>query len=163
MKFAVIGAGAIGGFLGARLALAGEDVTFVARGANLEAIRRNGFRLIEEDGTERLATSAKARAIDEPGAYDVIFLAVKAQQVAGLARDLSGLLGPETEVVTLQNGVPWWFFYKLGGPYEGRQIHVTDPDGVIAANIAPERIIGASRWASSTGRNPTAVAPSPKP
>ncbi|HZC17096.1 MAG TPA: 2-dehydropantoate 2-reductase [Caulobacteraceae bacterium] len=143
MKFAVIGAGAIGGFLGARLALAGEDVTFVARGANLEAIRRNGFRLIEEDGTERLATSAKARAIDEPGAYDVIFLAVKAQQVAGLARDLSGLLGPETEVVTLQNGVPWWFFYKLGGPYEGRQIHVTDPDGVIAANIAPERIIGA--------------------
>jgi 2-dehydropantoate 2-reductase len=143
VKFAVLGAGAIGGFLGARLALAGEDVTFIARGANLEAIRRNGFKLIEEDGAERVATSAAARTIDEPGAYDVIFLAVKAQQVAGLSKDVSRLLGPETVVVTLQNGVPWWFFHKLGGPFEGRPVHIADPDGVIAANIPSERVIGA--------------------
>jgi 2-dehydropantoate 2-reductase len=143
LRFAVVGAGAIGGYLGARLALAGEDVTFIARGANLAAIGRDGFRLIEADGAERHAATAKAKAIDAPGDYDVILLAVKAQQVPGLAPDLSHLLGAETAAVTLQNGVPWWFFYKLSGPYEGRPVHVADPDGVIAAHIPPDRIIGA--------------------
>ena len=143
MKFAVVGAGAIGGYLGARLALAGEDVTFIARGANLAAIGRDGFKLIEADGAERIAVNAKAKPIDAPGDYDVIFLAVKAQQVAGLAKDVSRLLGPKTVVVTLQNGVPWWFFHKLAGPYEGRPVQVADPGGVIAANIPPDRIIGA--------------------
>ncbi len=142
MRFAVVGAGAIGGYLGARLALAGEDLTFIARGANLEAITRQGFKLIEEDGSERIATTAKARSIDEAGAYDVILLAVKAQQVPALAKDLARLLGPETVLVTLQNGVPWWFFHKLEGPYQDRPVHIADPDGVIAANIAPEHVIG---------------------
>lgn len=143
MKVAVVGAGAIGGFLGARLALAGQDVTFIARGANLAAIAQSGFKLIEADGAERAATSAKAAPIDEPGDYDVVFLAVKAQQVAGLAAGVSRLIGPATAVVTLQNGVPWWFFHKLVGPYEGRPVHIADPDGVIAANIPSERVIGA--------------------
>jgi 2-dehydropantoate 2-reductase len=143
VRFAVVGAGAIGGYLGARLALAGEDVTFIARGANLAAIGQGGFKLIEADGTERTATSAKAKPIDEPGDYDVVFLAVKAQQVTALAVGVSRLIGPTTAVVTLQNGVPWWFFHKLGGPYEGRPVHIADPDGVIAANIPADRIIGA--------------------
>jgi len=143
MRFAVVGAGAIGGFLGARLALAGADVTFIARGANLEAIGRDGFKLIEEDGVERVALNAKAAPIDQPGAYDVILLGVKAQQVPGLAKDVARLMGPETVVVTLQNGVPWWFFHKLGGPYQDRPVHTADPDGVIAANIPGDRIIGA--------------------
>ncbi len=143
MKFAVVGAGAIGGYLGARLALAGEDVTFIVRGANLTAIGRDGLKLIEADGAERIAANAKAKPIDAPGDYDVIFLAVKAQQVAALAQDVSRLLGPKTVVVTLQNGVPWWFFHELDGPYEGRPVHVADPDGVIAANIPPDRVIGA--------------------
>jgi 2-dehydropantoate 2-reductase len=143
VKVAVVGAGAIGGFLGARLALAGQDVTFIARGANLAAIAQSGFKLIEADGAERAATSAKAAPIDEPGDYDVVFLAVKAQQVAGLAAGVSRLIGPATAVVTLQNGVPWWFFHKLVGPYEGRPVHIADPDGVIAANIPSERVIGA--------------------
>jgi 2-dehydropantoate 2-reductase len=143
VRFAVIGAGAIGGLIGARLALAGEDVTFIARGANLAAINQGGFRLIEADGAERTATSARAKAIDEAGGYDVILLAVKAQQVPGLAEGISRLLGPATSVVTLQNGVPWWFFHALEGPYEGRAVHVADPDGVIAANIPAERVIGA--------------------
>ena len=143
MRMAVVGAGAIGGFLGARLALAGEDVTFIARGANLAAIGRDGFRLIEADGVERIATTAKAKAIDEPGDYDVIFLAVKAQQVAALAKDLARLLRLGTAVVTLQNGAPWWFLHKLSGAYENRPIRVADPDGVIAANIPADRIIGA--------------------
>ena len=143
MRFAVIGAGAIGGFLGARLALAGADVTFVARGANLEAIGRDGFKLIEEDGVERVATNAKTAPIEQSGAYDVILLAVKAQQVPGLAKDIARLIGSETVLVTLQNGVPWWFFHKLEGPYQGRPVHIADPDGVIADNIPADRVVGA--------------------
>jgi 2-dehydropantoate 2-reductase len=143
VRIAVVGAGAIGGYLGARLALAGQDVTFIARGANLAAIGQGGFKLIEADGAERTATSAKAEPIDEPGDYDVVFLAVKAQQVAALAVGVSRLIRPTTAVVTLQNGVPWWFFHKLVGPYEGRPVHIADPDGVIAANIPADRVIGA--------------------
>ena len=143
MRFAVVGAGAIGGYLGARLALAGEDVTFIARGANLAAIRRDAFKLIEADGAERIAPTAKAKAIDERGDYDVVFLAVKAQQVPALAKDVARLLKPDTALVTLQNGVPWWFFHKLAGPYENRSVRVADPDGVIAASIPADSVIGA--------------------
>jgi 2-dehydropantoate 2-reductase len=143
MKFGVIGAGAIGGYLGARLALAGEDVSFIVRGANLEAIRRNGFRLIEEDGREAVARNVKAAAIDEAGVFDAVLLAVKANQVAAVAPNVPGLLGEDGAVVTLQNGVPWWFFHDLPGPYEGRSVASVDPDGVIAANIPAERVVGA--------------------
>ncbi|HET9702215.1 MAG TPA: 2-dehydropantoate 2-reductase N-terminal domain-containing protein, partial [Burkholderiales bacterium] len=88
MKFAVFGAGSIGGLLGARLALAGEDVTFIARGANLEAIRSNGFKLIEEDGKEVVASNAKAAAVNEAGPHDVVLLAMKAHQVTAIAKDV---------------------------------------------------------------------------
>jgi 2-dehydropantoate 2-reductase len=142
MKFAVVGAGSIGGYLGARLALAGEEVTFVARGANLEAIRKNGFKLIEEDGSERVAANVRAAPVQDAGPHDVVLLAVKAHQVGALAKDVRGLFGPETMVVTLQNGVPWWYFYKHGGEFEGRPVKTVDPDGTIAANIENERIIG---------------------
>ncbi len=139
----MVGAGAIGGYLGARLALADEDVTFIARGANREAIGRSGFKLIEADGAERVVAGAKVEAIGEAGRFDVVLLAVKAQQVTALAKDVGRLFGPATSVVTLQNGVPWWFFHKFGGPYDGRPVESVDPQGVIAAHIAPERIIGA--------------------
>jgi 2-dehydropantoate 2-reductase len=142
MTFAVVGAGSIGGYLGARLALAGEDVTFVARGANLAAIQKDGFKLIEEDGTERIAATVKAEPIDACGPHDVVLLAVKAHQVGALAKDLAGLIGPDTTLVTLQNGVPWWYFYKLPGPYEGRPVQAADPDGVIAQSIDSASIIG---------------------
>ena len=149
MKLAVVGAGSIGGYLGARLALAGEDVTFVARGANLAAIRENGFRLIEEDGTEQVATGVKALPIDQCGPQDAVLLAVKAHQVGALAKDLRGLFGPDTSVVTLQNGIPWWYFHKLPGPYEGRPVQSADPDGTAAANIENARIIGAVVYPAS--------------
>ena len=142
MKIAVVGAGSIGGFLGARLALAGEEVTFIARGANLQAIRANGFRIIEEDGSERVAAGVRAAAIAEAGPHDVVLLALKAHQVTPVARDLGALCGPDTAVVTLQNGIPWWYFYKHGGEFEGRAVQSVDPDGTIAAAIANERIIG---------------------
>jgi len=142
MRVAVVGAGSIGGFLGARLALAGEDVTFIARGANLETIVRDGFKLIEEDGTERVAATVKAAAIKDGTPHDYVLLALKAHQVAAVAPELHRLLGPETAVVTLQNGVPWWYFHALDGPYRDRPVASADPDGSIAAHIPNERIIG---------------------
>ncbi|OAI49433.1 2-dehydropantoate 2-reductase [Planctomycetaceae bacterium SCGC AG-212-F19] len=142
MKFAVVGAGSVGGYLGARLALAGEEVTFVARGANLAAIAGHGFKLIEEDGTEKVATNVRAAGLHEAGPYDVVLLAVKAHQIPALAPQLRGLFGPDTVVVTLQNGIPWWFFYKWGGEYEGRPIRSVDPEDSIATHIENERVVG---------------------
>ncbi|MGE3804603.1 MAG: 2-dehydropantoate 2-reductase [Gemmataceae bacterium] len=142
MRFAVVGAGSVGGYLGTRLALAGEDVTFVARGASLAAVAEHGFKLIEEDGSERLAKGVRAVPIHDAGPHDVVLLAVKAHQIPGIAADLRGLFGPDTIVVTLQNGVPWWFFYKWGGPHEGRPVRAVDPEGTIATHIESERVIG---------------------
>jgi 2-dehydropantoate 2-reductase len=143
MKIAIVGAGAIGGYLGARLALAGEDVTFIARNRNLEAINARGFRLIEEDGREQVASTARAvQKMADAGPQDAVLITVKAHQVKDLLPDLRALFGPETTVVTMINGVPWWYFHKLSGPYEGRAVSSVDPDGAIAAHIEPERVIG---------------------
>jgi 2-dehydropantoate 2-reductase len=143
MKIAVVGAGAIGGYLGAKLALAGEDVTFIARRRNLEAINANGFRLILEDGREEHA--ANVRAVEryaDAGPQDAVLLTVKAHQVRDLLPDLTALFGPQTMVVTMINGVPWWYFHKLGVAYEGRKLESVDPGGTIDAHIAAERVIG---------------------
>jgi 2-dehydropantoate 2-reductase len=142
MRFAIVGAGSIGGYLGARLALAGEDVTFIARGANLEALRRNGIRLIEPDGTERACSNVQAVSFADCGPRDIVLLAVKAHQVPPIAADVRKLFGAHTSVVTLQNGIPWWYFYRHGGPLEGHVVHAVDPDGDIATHIENERIIG---------------------
>ncbi len=143
MRIAVVGAGAIGGYLGARLAIAGEDVTFIARNKNLAAIQANGFRLILEDGSEQHAPTAKAvQRMADAGPQDAVLLTVKAHQVRDLLPELRDLFGPQTMVVTMINGVPWWYFHKLGGPYEGRPLSSVDPDGAIAAHIEPERVIG---------------------
>ena len=143
MKIAVVGAGAIGGYLGAKLAIAGEDVTFIARNKNLAAIRANGFRLVLEDGSAQHAPTDKAvQDMAEAGPQDVVLLTVKAHQVVDLLPGLRALFGPETVVVTMINGVPWWYFHKLAGPWEGRQLESVDPGGTIARHIEPERVIG---------------------
>jgi 2-dehydropantoate 2-reductase len=150
VKIAVVGAGAIGGYLGAKLAIAGEDVTFIARNRNLEAINANGFRLILEDGSQ--AHAPTARAVQKPadaGPQDVVLLTVKAHQVADLLPDLRGLFGPQTMVVTMINGMPWWYFQRLGGAWEGRVLESVDPGGRIAAQIEPERIIGSVVYPAS--------------
>jgi 2-dehydropantoate 2-reductase len=109
MKFAVVGAGAIGGYLGAKLAIAGEDVTFIARNRNLAAINANGFKLINEDGSTQHAASVRAvQAMADAGPQDVVLLTVKAHQVGDLLPDLQALFGPQTVVVTMINGIPWW-------------------------------------------------------
>ena len=143
MKIAIVGAGAIGGLLGARLSLAGEDVAFIARNRNLLAIEQNGFRLIEEDGREQHAPRVRAYADGgEAGAQDAVLLTVKAHQVRDVLPAMQGLLGPETAVVTMINGLPWWYFQRLPGPYENRRLESVDPGGAIAATIGAERVIG---------------------
>ena len=150
MKIAVVGAGAIGGYLGAKLSLAGEEVTVVARNRNLEAISARGLKLILEDGTEQHAPAVKAVQVpSDAGPQDVVLLAVKAHQVIDLLPAMRGLFGPNTMVVTLINGVPWWYFHKLAGPWEGRVLESVDPGGRIAAQIEPERIIGSVVYPAS--------------
>ncbi|MDR6534777.1 2-dehydropantoate 2-reductase [Variovorax soli] len=143
MKIAVIGAGAIGGLVGARLALAGEDVTFIVRGANLDAIATNGFRLISADGEEQVARNVKATdRYDQAGPQDIVVLAMKAHQVEAVTNEVPKLFGPETVVVTMQNGIPYWYFQKHGGPLEGTTVRSVDPHGVVAARVPAARVIG---------------------
>lgn len=143
MKIAVVGAGAIGGYLGAKLALAGEEVTFIARNKNLAAINANGFRLQLEDGSEQHASRVRAvQHMAEAGVQDAVLLTLKAHQVKDVLPDLRALFGPDTMVVTMINGVPWWYFQQLSGPYEGQRLESVDPGGFIARHIETERIIG---------------------
>lgn len=143
MKIAIIGAGAIGGYVGVKLALAGEDVTFIVRGENLRAIRAHGMRLQLPDGSEQVARDVRATdSYAEAGEQDLVIVATKAHQLAGVAGELPRLLGPDTPVVTMQNGIPFWYFHKAGGPLEGMPVHSVDVDGELARRIPPDRVIG---------------------
>jgi len=142
MKIAVVGAGAIGGYVGGWLAAAGEDVTFIARGANLDAICRNGMRVVGEDGKEIVAKTAAFEKTADAGKQDCVILAVKAHQVAAIAADVDAMCDKHTSIVTMQNGIPWWYFHKHGGQYEGTVVRAADPDGSIAKTIDAGRVIG---------------------
>ncbi len=143
MKICVVGAGSIGGMLGVKLALAGEDVTLIARGPHLAAIRANGLKLVGHDGTEQVARNVQATSsMAEAGVQDVVILGMKAQQLPPVAADLKAMFGPETVVVPTQNGVPFWYFQKHGGELDGRIVESVDPGGVCVANIEKERIVG---------------------
>jgi len=143
MKVAIIGCGAIGGYVGAKLALAGERVTFIARGANLEAVQRRGVRLILADGTEQVASNVTAtRDCVTAGAQELVILAVKAHQLEAVAHDVPHLYGPDTVVVTMQNGIPYWYFHHHGGEWAGSVVRSVDPSGVIARLIPPEKVVG---------------------
>jgi 2-dehydropantoate 2-reductase len=150
MRIAVVGAGAIGGYLGGWLAASGEDVTFIARGANLEAIRDNGMRVIGEDGTEVTAKGRAVERMSDAGPHDVVLLTVKAHQVAAVAGDLAHLYHDDTTVVTMQNGIPWWYFQKHGGEFDGRPVRSADPDGAIARSIDAERVVGSVVYPAAT-------------
>jgi len=143
MKIAIVGAGAIGGYLGAKLSNAGEAVTFIARNQNLAAIQKEGLRLILEDGREEHAPGVRAvQRMADAGPQDAVLLTVKAHQVGDLLPDLQELLGPKTMVVTMINGIPWWYFHRLAGAHEGRGLESVDPGSRIAGCIESERIIG---------------------
>ncbi|MFN9571582.1 MAG: 2-dehydropantoate 2-reductase [Betaproteobacteria bacterium] len=142
MKICVAGAGAIGGYLAVRLAGIGEEVSVVIRGANLQAVRTHGMTLVEADGSRKVARLAASDRMADLGVQDVVILGMKAHQVAPVVPDLLTLIGPHTLVVTAQNGIPWWYFHKHGGPYEGRRIEAVDPGGVISARLPVERTLG---------------------
>ncbi|MDP3085806.1 MAG: 2-dehydropantoate 2-reductase [Rubrivivax sp.] len=143
MRYAIVGAGAIGGYLGAKLALAGEQVTFIARNQNLAAINARGFKLLLPDGSEQHATGVRAvQDMATAGPQDAVLLTTKAHQLRDLLPGLRALFGPATMVVTMINGLPWWYFHKLAGPYAGRALDSVDPGGELAAGIETERLIG---------------------
>jgi 2-dehydropantoate 2-reductase len=150
MKIAIIGAGAIGGYVGVKLALAGEDVTFIARGANLAALRRDGMKLVMGDGTELVARDV--HATDDyaaAGAHDVVILAMKAHQVADVARNVPKLFDASTAVVTMQNGIPWWYFHEHGGALAGTRLLSVDPTGLATDYIPASRVIGSVVYPAS--------------
>ena len=154
MKICIVGAGAIGGMLGVKLALSGNEVTLILRGANLDAVQQNGLRLIEEDGQELLAQPIRATSvIAEAGVQDVVILTLKAHQVAAIAAELPALMHADTRIITMQNGIPWWYFHKLpgelGSRYQGTPVKTADPDGNIAKYIPVDRVIGSVVYPAS--------------
>ncbi len=143
MRITVVGAGAIGGYLAVRLSRAGADVTCIARGPNLAAIQKSGMKLVLEDGSVEEAPGIRGlQDMAEAGEQDVVLVTLKSHQVQDVAPQMRALFGPRTMVVTMQNGIPWWYFHKLAGPYEGRSVTSVDPQGIVAANVEVERVIG---------------------
>jgi 2-dehydropantoate 2-reductase len=143
MKICVVGAGSIGGLLGVKLALAGNEVTLIARGANLAAIRANGMKLILHDGQELVAGNVKSTdKLTEAGKQDIIILGMKAHQVEPVVDDLASMYHDDTVILPMQNGIPWWYFQRHGGLHEGNGVASVDPNGKIAATIDPKRLLG---------------------
>jgi len=158
MKVAIIGAGAIGAYVGARLALAGEEVTFIARGANLEALRARGVKILKADGHEEVASNVKATGdYGALGPQDIVILAIKAHQVEAIANDVPKLFGPDTVVVPMQNGIPYWYFHRHGGRLEGTSLKSVDPTGLIGRQIPAERVIGCVVYPAAELVSPGAV------
>jgi 2-dehydropantoate 2-reductase len=155
VKIAIVGVGAIGGYLGGLLAASGQNVTFIAR-SNRDAIRREGMTVILENG-DRVVGKGRACSMSEAGPQDVVLLTVKAHQVTAIAPDLHHLCDERTAIVTMQNGIPWWYFHRHGGEYAGREVRAADPDGSIAAHIAPERIIGSVVYPAANLVSPAVV------
>jgi 2-dehydropantoate 2-reductase len=142
MKICIFGAGAIGGLMGAKLAAKGDvDVTFIARGPHLAAMRENGVKLISE-GTEQIVHPRCVESAEEAGPQDYVLVTLKAHSLPSAAKQMQPLLGPDTTIVSAVNGIPWWYFHGLGGAYEGRIVQSVDPDGQVSALLPPSRAIG---------------------
>ena len=156
MKICVVGAGAIGGYLAVRLAGVGHDVSVIVRGPHLAAIRANGLKLIEADGgAEQVATNLVATdRIADLEAQDIVLLALKAHQIEAVVDDLPRLFGSETVMITLQNGIPWWYFQKLGGEYANQVVRTVDPNGELLERIDPDRLVGCIAYPAATVAEP---------
>jgi 2-dehydropantoate 2-reductase len=141
MRICIYGAGAIGGWLGVQLSLAGEDVTLIARGPHLEAMQKNGLKLLI-DGEERVAHPRCVADPAEAGIQDYVIVTLKAHSFPGVVEPMQLLMDEDTAVVTGVNGIPWWYFYKLEGEYENHQLESIDSGGRIWGSIGPQRAIG---------------------
>lgn len=148
MRVAVVGAGAIGGYVGAMLARAGADVSLVARGAHLEGMRHQGLRVVAE-GEEFTVHPPASDDPAEIGEVDIIFLGLKAHQYAEAGGLLAPLMSSQTAVVAAQNGVPWWYFHRHGGEHDGRRVESVDPNGSVTEVIPPERAVGCVVYCST--------------
>jgi 2-dehydropantoate 2-reductase len=156
MRFTVVGAGAIGAFVGAMLSKSGEDVTLIARGAHLRAMQEHGVRVHGEIGD----FEARVSATDDPakvGAVDVVLLTLKAHSLPEIAPRLAPLIAPGTWVVSAQNGIPWWYFYRHGGEWEGTHLESVDPGGVINQSIDSARVIGCVIYPSAAISEPGVI------
>jgi 2-dehydropantoate 2-reductase len=156
MKFAVVGAGAIGAFVGALLAKSEQDVTLIARGAHLRAMKQKGVRVFGEIGE----LNAFPNVTDDPsevGPVDVILLSLKAHSLTEIAPRLAPLIGSETTIVSAQNGIPWWYFQRHGGKLDGTHLETVDPGGVISRNIDPHRVIGCVIYCSTIISEPGVI------
>ena len=156
MKICVVGAGAIGGYVAVRLAHADHDVSAIARGPHLAAIRANGLKLVEAH-QELVADLEATDRIADLDTQDVVLLALKAHQIAAVVDDLRALFGPDTVLVTLQNGIPWWYFQKLGGGFADRVVETVDPGGRLFNAIDPNRIIGCIGYPAATIAEPGVI------
>jgi len=143
MRVCVVGAGSIGGHLAVLFATVGHDVMVIARGPHLAAIRKNGLRLILDDGSEHLVRHMHATDdIRSAGKQDLVILAVKANQVEPIVDDVTALFHDDTVLIPMQNGIPWWYFQRHGGPYDGHCVRAVDPHARIMNSIDPQRIVG---------------------
>ena len=157
MKVCIVGAGAIGGYMAVRIVNAGHNVSVIARGLHLAAIKARGMKLIEEDN-EFIAENLNATEfIGELGPMDVVILALKAHQITPIVNDMSVLFGPDTVIVTLQNGIPWWYFQNFGGDYANRVVESVDPGGVLFKSIDPDRLIGCIAYPATTISKPGVI------
>ena len=145
--------------LAARLSTAGHEVSVVARGDHLAAIRRSGLELVEIDGARTVAPGIAASAdFSALGAHDAVILALKAHQIAAVAGELEGLCRPDAMIVPVQNGIPWWYFERHGGPHDGRRLASLDPDGVLKASIPAERIVACIAYPAAARIGPGVIA-----
>jgi 2-dehydropantoate 2-reductase len=156
MNITVIGAGAIGGHIAAKLAAAGESVKVVARGEHLKAIRERGL-ILKENGEEVVARVEATDRIADAGGADLIVLAVKAHQLAPIAADVASIVAPRTMLMTAQNGIPWWYFFKHGGPHEGVRLESVDPGGVIAGQLPIDAIVAAISYQAAEIEGPGVI------
>jgi len=156
MKICIFGAGAIGGYMGAKLAGAGAEVSLVARGPHLAAIRANGLTLIEEGGetTHRVQATDDAESL---GPQDYVILTLKAHSVPAVVPRILPLMGPSSTLVSGVNGVPWWYFYRHGGAYEGTRLETVDPGGVQWDGFGPDRVLGCVVYPAAEVERPGVV------
>jgi 2-dehydropantoate 2-reductase len=156
MRFLIAGAGAIGAYIGARMAHAGFDVVLFARGPHLRAMQLNGVQVKSSDG-DFVARPKISGSLEEVGPVDVAFLGVKAHGLPQLAPQLRPVLGPDTTVVSTQNGIPWWYFQRFGGDWEGLRLESVDPAGVISAAIEARRVVGSIVYFSTEISSPGVI------
>src|SRR5579864_8395162 len=156
-KICVVGAGAIGGLLAAKFALADNEVTVIDQGAHLAAIQKNGLKLEWHDGKVFNARMKAVNKATEAGKQDIVVLAVKAHFLDQVVRDIDSLLGPDTVVLTVQNGLPWWYFQKLGGQYDNQRLQSLDPSGVLTKHIDPSRLVGCVVYPAAAATAPGVI------